>query len=109
MGPPILIDKSALQSFSYDELTALYRHYDVVVCPTLIAEIQADLAKHPATPDEDKKKVSYLAYQASGIGARTIVRFENLLLQNLAGSSFPLGPQIPRFDGKRVQGKNGSV
>jgi hypothetical protein len=45
MGPQILLDKSALQSLSYDEAFRLGDYLLVVVPPVLMAEIQADLTK----------------------------------------------------------------
>jgi hypothetical protein len=42
-GIPILLDKSALEMLSADELNALSRHYFLVVPPILITEIVGDL------------------------------------------------------------------
>jgi hypothetical protein len=108
MGPSMLIDKSAIQGFSMDEIKVLHRHYDVVICPTLIHEFQGDLAKTADQPELDKDRVAYLAEKAMGFGARTIDRYEKLAYANLIGFNFPLGPQIPRFDARQVKGKDGS-
>ena len=45
MGPIIILDKSALQSLSYDEIYTLNRHYFLNITPVLIIEILADLKK----------------------------------------------------------------
>ncbi len=44
-GPPILLDKSAVECLAPDEINVLYRHYSPVVPPILVQEVLADLAK----------------------------------------------------------------
>ena len=45
MGPPIILDKSTIQSLSFNEMTVLRRHFTVVIVPVIAIEILADLKK----------------------------------------------------------------
>lgn len=108
MGPLLLVDKSAIQSFSKDEIDVLNRHYMVVICPILIQEIKANLVKYPDDPDLSKDKVSHLAKKANGFGAETIDRHERLCHASFMGLPIRLFPQIPRFDGTDVVATDGS-
>src|SRR5437870_3678623 len=112
MGPFLLVDKSAIQGFSKEEIDFLHRHYSVVVCPILIHEIKANLIKHPDDPDLSKEKVAYLAKKAKGFGAFTIDSHNRLNHADLLGAGIQLRPQIPRFDATEVtdaDGKKGIV
>jgi len=112
MGPFLLIDKSAIQSFSAAEIKVLHMHYSVITCPILIQEIKANLVKHPDDPGLSQNKVATLADKAIGFGGFTIDHHNLLCYASLMGAQFHLRPQIPRFDGKgRVdaQGRRGVV
>lgn len=60
MGPITILDKSVLQSFSYDEIFTLNRHYYLNITPILIIEILADLKKNikKGTPQEKVKELA---------------------------------------------------
>ena len=107
MGPLLLIDKSAIQSFSPAETNALHRHYSVITCPILIQEIKANLVKHPEDPALSQNKVATLADKADGFGGFTIDHHNVLCYASLMGAQFRLWPQIPRFDGKEEIDKHG--
>jgi hypothetical protein len=107
MGPFLLIDKSAIQSFSPAETNALHRHYSVVTCPVLIQEIKANLVKHPDDPALSQNMVATLADKADGFGGFTIDHHRVLCHASLLGAQFHLRPQIPRFDGKEQIDKHG--
>jgi hypothetical protein len=100
MGPFLLIDKSAIQSFSPAEIDVLHRHYSVITCPILIQEIKANLVKHPNDPVLSQNKVAALAGKAGRFGGLTIDHHNVLCYASLLGARFHLRPQIPRFDGQ---------
>jgi hypothetical protein len=43
MGPIVILDKSAFQSLSHEELGFLNKHYTVNIPPVLILDMFADL------------------------------------------------------------------
>jgi hypothetical protein len=45
MGPNLLMDKSALQMLSQDELYRLSAHFNLITCDVLLIEILGDLKK----------------------------------------------------------------
>lgn len=108
MGPLLLIDKSFLQCLNVAEVRALCRHYSPVICPILLIEIRANLAKLADTPDEAKTKASYLAQKANSWGNFTIGWHQNLIIASLMGTNIPLGPQVPRMGGREVIAPDGS-
>ena len=46
MGPIIILDKSVLQSLSFEEIKFLRRHYLVNIVPVLVIEILGNLKKY---------------------------------------------------------------
>lgn len=113
MGPLILIDKSFLQSLTLDEAHAMWRHYQVLICPTLIHEMAGNLLSEGNKPsDKSIRRVLDLAYKAYGLGSRTIGHYEAITKLDLLTGGIKLRAQIPRFDGVRVvnsKGENGLV
>jgi len=57
MGPPILLDKSAIQALSADEAFQLGLYYNLVIPPILMAEILADFAKAKKSKRAAKAKL----------------------------------------------------
>ncbi|MCK4798668.1 MAG: hypothetical protein KAT05_14920 [Spirochaetes bacterium] len=56
MGPIVILDKSALQALSDDELIFLGKHYSPVIPPVLMFEILGDLSKYEDKDNESKFK-----------------------------------------------------
>jgi hypothetical protein len=90
VGPQILLDKSALQSLSYDEAFRLGDYVLVVVPPVLMAEIQADLTlashKKKSKRAEARNQAAELAKKLHGMFSRGLNQPHRLIvLQDLAG------------------------
>ena len=73
MGPQLIIDKSTLQSLSYNEVSNFNIHYYAVYVPTLFIEILGDLKKFQNS-EESKREVQKIAKKISGIG---LIRIDN--------------------------------
>ncbi|MBL0127579.1 MAG: hypothetical protein IPP83_08975 [Flavobacteriales bacterium] len=60
MGPSIIIDKSALEGLSVEEVLTLHRYYFVNVVPVLVTEVLADLSKEAkrGTPQEKVTEIA---------------------------------------------------
>lgn len=91
MGPHILLDKSALQSLSYDEAFRLGDYLLVVVPPVLMAEIQADLTKadHARKSEraEARNQAADLARKLHGMLSRGFnLPHRLIVLQDLVGN-----------------------
>jgi hypothetical protein len=91
MGPQILLDKSALQSLSYNEAFRLGDYVLVVVPPVLMAEIQADLTKatHKRRSEraEARNQAAELARKLHGMFSRGFNQPHRLIvLQDLVGN-----------------------
>src|SRR5258708_17945421 len=109
MAPMLLIDKSVLQALTMDEARALWRHYQVLICPTLIHEIAGNLLKGVDEPSESTiKRVCDLASKARGIGSRTIGNFEALALNDMLYRPIKMRPQIARADGLAILNSDGT-
>lgn len=93
MKPTLLIDKSALQSLSNDEIYFLHKYYYVNIPPILVQEILADLApkaenKMPKEPPEEKVKGLFnkILLGESGIN----VEYHDLIISELKGIPVPM-------------------
>jgi hypothetical protein len=60
MGPITILDKSTLQSLSFDEIIILHKYYLLNIAPVLTIEILGDLKK-PAKNALSEEKVIELA------------------------------------------------
>lgn len=99
----ILLDKSTLQSLSYDELGFLEKHYFLVIPPVLVAEILGDLAKDSKRAPEDV--VTTLANKLSGSDRKLNLPHQQICLGNLLGH--PVDKLRPVVEGERVTSRNG--
>ena len=52
MGPPLMLDKSSLQTLSHDEMDILRRYFSLVVPPVILVEILGDLKKESTKAKE---------------------------------------------------------
>ena len=91
MGPQILLDKSALQSLSYNEAFRLGDYLLVVIRPVLMAEIQADLtlASHKKKSEraEARNQAAELTKKLHGMLSRGFNQPHRLIvLQDLVGN-----------------------
>jgi hypothetical protein len=98
-GPQILLDKSALQALSIDEIKALEKHYSITVPPVLIDEIVADLEK----VSKDNKPEGTVASLANKIpyGCSYInVHFYSISCGNMLGKKVPMDGRAIIAEGK---------
>ncbi len=111
MGPTILLDKSALQSLSGDEIHFLSKHYYLVVTPVLIMEILADLKKPANQHTLNIEEVKHLAEKLQVIDSCINIHYRDLCISSLSGIDVPMvrkplksieyGVNITGADGRR--------
>lgn len=101
MGPAILIDKSAFQSFSEKEVFYLQSYYHVVYCPTLFFEILADLRK---CEDEEasKEEIRKVSYKINAHSTCFTADLRNLLINDLLGYHLAMDGRPVLAGGKEV-------
>jgi hypothetical protein len=108
MGPFLLVDKSFIESLSFEEIDILDKHYTVILVPILLREICANLLKYPDDEKLSKNKVSLISKKAQGFDAKTICHYGNILIADLLGERVPLKPIIPRTGGRECVAPDGS-
>lgn len=91
MGPQLILDKSSLQSLSYDETWCVSRHYYLVYAPILFIEILGDLKKHSDDPDRSKRLVATVADKIQPGDSVFSTHFRTLLWGNLLGNPIEMG------------------
>ncbi|NQU73301.1 MAG: hypothetical protein HQ547_01145 [Candidatus Omnitrophica bacterium] len=106
MGPIIILDKSAIQSFSKREVSFLFKHYMVVITPILIHEILGDLEKKPKKDSLNKEDIIHLSRKLEGMG-KICVEFKHAFYGSLMGANVPMTGQIPLPGGIEIQSKDG--
>ena len=98
MGPFILLDKSAFQSLSLDEIYTLSKHYFIVIPSILIMEIIADLRK-------DKKgylsadDVRHLANKLMPVDSQMSTDYQAICVSSLLGQDIPMNGNQVVIDG----------
>lgn len=106
MGPIIILDKSAIQSLSRDEIFFLFKHYYVNVPPILLIEILADLKKK-SKGSMSEKEVTILANKLLTLDSQINVYYKDLCLGSLCGAKVLMTGQILIRDGEVLQTKTG--
>ena len=107
MEPQLVIDKSTLQSLSYDEVSHLNIHYHVVYAPVLFIEILGDLKKF-SNSEKSKSEVKKLAEKISGMGDGSFTANYRFLLYNeLMGYSIDMSYRPILLGGRQVITKDG--
>ncbi|EQB63336.1 MAG: hypothetical protein RBG1_1C00001G0915 [candidate division Zixibacteria bacterium RBG-1] len=90
MGPTILLDKSALECLSIEEISVLSKYYYLLVTPTLIFEIMGDISKPPQKGILSKDKVSQLSQKILSTDGFMNINYQSLCLANLLGYDVPM-------------------
>jgi len=108
MGPIIIIDKSALQGLSRDELMFLDKHYFLNIPPVLVAEILGDLTQRrregkPLPEDV----VALLSRKLGGLDRIVSLPYRLICLRNLLGEPLPRHRQVVIGPVRRVVTKDG--
>jgi len=107
MGPLIILDKSALQCLSRDEMQMLTKHYLIVTTPLLLIEILADLKKEPRGDRMARDDVVWLSDKLSASGSKLNVPYQAACIESLLGNDPPPG-NVLMAGGKEVQARDGS-
>lgn len=108
MGPSIILDKSAIQSFGKPALRELARYFYQNITPILLYEILADLKKAGKTDEEAKRQVSILSDKVTAIDSIVNMDYRTLAYASLIGKPFKVDRR-PIVYGNTVIDKNGQV
>jgi len=106
MGPIVILDKSAFQSFSRREHTFLRIHFEQNLTPILAMELLGDLSK--GAGEEPTKEVTELTGKFGGSGPVTNLDYQTLCFKSLLGEPVPLDGRIITDNFTAVPRPNGS-
>src|SRR6266581_4525023 len=106
MGPLIVLDKSALQCFSRDEMSMLTKHYLVIVVPILLIEILADLKKEAREGRMPEEDVVWLSGKLLGTDSKLNVPYQVACIESMLGNDPPPG-YVFMSGAKEIQAKDG--
>lgn len=106
MGPIIILDKSTLQSLSFDEIIILHKYYFLNITPVLTIEILGDLRK-PSKDTISKNKVIELANKLLPYDSAINVYYMKLLIGSLLGYDIKMDRRPEIGGGNPVQTKDG--
>ena len=84
MGPIVILDKSTLQSLSFDEIVILHRYYLLNIAPVLTIEILGDLKK-PSNNTLSENKVTELANKLLPYDTEVNIHYKNVIADSLLG------------------------
>ncbi len=84
MGPSVLLDKSSIQTLSFDEITFLNRYFFVNIPPILLTEILGDLKKNPES-EKAKAEVVSLAKKILQFDSIINMPYERMIAASLGG------------------------
>ena len=108
MGPNLLLDKSSLQSISRTEAAFLFKHYNFVLSPILIAEILGDVEKKPASGALPRDEVKWFAQKILTARPYLCAPRQKLCVASLLGNHVPMElGQVPLEHGTSVRGPDG--
>ena len=107
MGPQLLLDKSSLQSLSYDEILCLSKIYYMVYAPVLFVEILGDLKKHPENEERSMEIVAYIAGKIQSGSSIFTAHYKTLMVFNLLGTTIETAGRPVRVGGHDVVDSNG--
>jgi len=85
MGPIVILDKSAFQSLSHEELGFLNKHYTVNIPPILILDVFADLKQNVTDLAGCQEQIAVLTEKLSLWEARGNVHYRTLCMTSLLG------------------------
>jgi len=106
MGPLIVLDKSALQSLSRNEMSMLTKHYLLVVVPVLLIEILADLKKDLREGRMPGDDVAWLSGKLLGSDSKLNVPYQAACVESLLGND-PSPGHVLMSGAKEIQAKDG--
>jgi len=106
MGPIIILDKSTLQSLSFNEIVILNKYYLLNIAPVLTIEILADLKK-PSKHTIAKKKVTELANKLLPFDSGVNVHYKDSIEASLLGYDVKMDRRPALGGGRCVLTKDG--
>ena len=112
MSISILLDKSALQRLSHDELLRLSHHYMVAAPQVLVFELLGDLTKDEAKPEKSEAMVQALSRNLRAAMPKVCADARDMATGSLLGRPVPMTGQIPMAGGIPIvdnEGKRGVV
>lgn len=108
-GISMILDKSAFQSFSADELIQLKRYFSLNVTPILAMEVLGDLRKENSEIAQSSKRVIEFSTKLSTFDNFHNAHFSTIIFEELLGSRvdfyFPVvdsGELMVTHEGKKV-------
>ena len=107
MGPQLLLDKSTLQSLSYDEAWCVQRHYWLVYAPILFIEVLGDLKKVATDPNRAKRIVASIAGKIQPTDSCFTAHYKMLLTANLLGNEVEMEGRPIKLGGTPITDARG--
>jgi len=108
MGPIIILDKSAFQSLSNEELGFLSKHYTVNIPPVLVLDALADLKQNGADRADSQGRVAGLAEKLSLWKSLLNVHYKALCMASLLGHEIAMTGMPVILGGRVVQPNDGN-
>ena len=106
MGPIVILDKSTLQSLSFDEIVILHRYYLLNIAPVLTIEILGDLKK-PSNNTLSENKVTELANKLLPYDTEVNVHYKDVIVDSLLGLDVKMDRRPVIGGGRPVLTKDG--
>ncbi len=107
MGPQLLLDKSTLQSLSYNEGWCVNRHYWLVFAPILFVEVLGDLKKVATDPDRSKRIVTQIADKIQPVDSCFTAHYKVVLTANLFGNEVNTDGRPIKLGGTPIKDSRG--
>jgi len=109
VGPMVLLDKSAMQSFSQKESRFLSKHFSVVIPPILITEVLADLSKVKSRKLPPAIEVMLLSRKLPPMDSYINSHYRQICIGALLGKDLPMDGRPVVGGGVPLKTKDGST
>ena len=107
MGPQLLIDKSAIQSFSSREATLAHVYFYVVYAPTLFIEILGDIKKHGDDLEKARREVAKSNGKLTQVDSSYTCHYRIAVAANLQGNPVPMDGRPLKLGGQHIATEDG--
>lgn len=107
MGPQLFLDKSTLQSFSYEDTLQLCHYYLVVYPPILYIEILGDLKKVQGDDERSRKIVAGISHKMQWPDSIHAPHYRFLLAANLMGHEVEMDGRPMLIGGSKITDDTG--
>jgi hypothetical protein len=102
LGPIIILDKSAFQSLTLEEVEILEKFYYINIPPILVLEIIGDLAKTKKQKMTPEESISLLSHKIRGINSKASVHYKDCLVNDLLNGKVPMEGRIPVYTDSEI-------